>query len=163
MRKVAFALLIIASFAAGPAPAAQAPAPVQAPIAASDETLNIRYQIVIRETGGPQPRTKTVILTMAQDTESSVRAQGTAAAARTNHPLNVDVHPAALRGNRVRTRIGIEYTPQVPEGVQGPPPLFVRESLMVWLEAGKPMVISEAADPLTDRRISVEITATILR
>lgn len=164
MKKVAFASLLSMCLAA--AAAAQAPdsklVPVQAPAPSADESLNIRYQIVIRETGGTQPRTKTVGLTMGLGSESSVRAQGTAPS-RTTHPLNVDIAPVALRGNRVRTRVGIEYTPQMPEGTQGPPPLFVRESLTVWLEGGKPMMISEAADPLTDRRISVEVTATIIR
>jgi hypothetical protein len=165
MKTVAFASLLSACLAA--AAAAQAPepkpVPVQAPAPSSpDESVNIRYQIVIRETGGTQARTKTVGLTMGLGSESSVRAQGTAPS-RTNHPLNVDIAPVALRGNRVRTRVGIEYTPQMPEGTQGPPPLFVRESLTVWLEGGKPMVISEAADPLTDRRIGVEVTATIIR
>ena len=164
MKTVAFALLLsvcLAAAAAGQAPEPK-PVPLQAPAAPGDESMNIRYQIVIRETGGTSPRTKTVSLTMGLGSESSVRAQGTAAT-RTNHPLNVDISPVALRGNRVRTRIGIEYTPQTPEAAQGIPPLFVRESLTVWLEGGKPMVISEAADPLTDRRISVEVTATLLR
>lgn len=164
MRKVAFAVLITAWLA--PSPAAQAPeaqpVPVQGPTAPPDESLNIRYQIVIRETGGSQPRTKTVSLTMAQGSESSIRAQGTAPS-RTNHPLNVDLSPVALRGNRVRTRVGVEYTPQAPDATQGPPPLFVREALMVWLDNGKPTVISEAADPLSDRRITVEVTANIQR
>ena len=37
------------------------------------------------------------------------------------------------------------------------------ERLSVYLESGKPMMISQAADPTSDRKISVEVTATILR
>jgi hypothetical protein len=31
------------------------------------------------------------------------------------------------------------------------------------MESGKPTVISEATDPISDRRIIVEVTATILK
>jgi len=41
--------------------------------------------------------------------------------------------------------------------------LYVRQNVSVWLESGKPMVISESADPLSDRRLTVEVTATILK
>jgi hypothetical protein len=35
--------------------------------------------------------------------------------------------------------------------------------LSVILESGKPMVVSQAADPTSDRKITVEVTATILK
>ena len=145
----------------GQKPAAPAPA-VQRPPAAPAEPINVRYQIVIRDVGGAQPATKTVTVTQAVGEQSSIRAQGTLAG-RGNHPLNVDVWPMNHRDNRVRTRLGIEYTPLPPDGTQGPAPFFVRETLNVWLESGKPMVVSEATDPISDRRVTVEVTATILR
>jgi hypothetical protein len=37
------------------------------------------------------------------------------------------------------------------------------ERLGLTLESGKPMMISQAADPTSDRKITVEVTATILR
>ena len=37
------------------------------------------------------------------------------------------------------------------------------ERLSVILESGKPMIVSQAADPTSDRKITVEITATILK
>jgi hypothetical protein len=33
----------------------------------------------------------------------------------------------------------------------------------IILEGGKPLVISQAADPISDRKITVEIRATILK
>jgi hypothetical protein len=33
----------------------------------------------------------------------------------------------------------------------------------VWLESGKPMAISESADPQSDRRLIVEVTATVIK
>lgn len=147
---------------AAPTPVAEPqPAPARAP--ATAEPINIRYQIVIRETGGPRPGTKTVTLTIALNDQSVVRAQGsTGLGPGLDHPLNVDVMPTALRDTRVRTRISVEYRPEAPEGAKVAP-FYVRQTLNVWLEAGKPMVISEAADPISDRRLSVEVTATIIR
>ena len=39
----------------------------------------------------------------------------------------------------------------------------IRQTLVLNLENGKPLVISEASDPLSDRRVTVEVTATILK
>lgn len=176
MRNVAYALMIVTLCAATAlaqepqlpakpgAPAAGPPAQ-SAPVrnTTTADPINIRYQILIRETGGPQPGTKSVTLTMALNEQSSIRAQGVSGTGRSQHPLNVDVHPMGLRDNKVRTRLSVEYTPTMPEGASGPPPFFVRETLNVWLDTGKPMVVSEAADPVSDRRLTVEVTATILR
>jgi hypothetical protein len=80
---------------------------------------------------------------------------------RTRSPLNVDVHPTSLRDNKVRTRVAIEYTPATPDKAE--PGFDVRETVNVWLESGKPTVISRSADPLSDRRVVVEVTATVIR
>jgi hypothetical protein len=39
----------------------------------------------------------------------------------------------------------------------------LNESMTLILDSGKPTVVSQAADPISDRRIAVEVTATILR
>ena len=39
----------------------------------------------------------------------------------------------------------------------------INESLSVILEDGKPMLISQSADPVTDRKVKVEVKATILK
>lgn len=145
-----------------PTPAAEPqPTPAARPAAAA-EPVNVRFQILIREVGGPRPGTKTVALTIALNDQSSIRAQGTVAG-RGEHPLNVDVMPRTLLNGRVWTRISVEYRPESPAEASGPPPFYVRQTLNVWLESGKPIIISEAADPISDRRLSVEVTATILR
>lgn len=153
-----------------PAPRTAKPATPSVPVAPAPrattnaEPVNIRYEIAIREVGGPQAGTKTVTMTVALGAgeASSIRAQGTTAG-RGNNPLNIDVSPMALRDGKVRTRIGFEYTPPNPESVQGPPPFFTRQTLNVWLDSGKPMVVSEAADPISDRRFTVTVTATVIR
>ena len=39
----------------------------------------------------------------------------------------------------------------------------INESLTIYLEDGKSMVISQSADPATDRKVKVEAKATILK
>lgn len=151
-----------------PAPAAPAqppppPPPPPAPPAPPEvsEPINVRYEISVRDTGGPQPGTKTVSMTATLGDVSSVRASGTAAG-RPNNPLNIDAWPTALRDDKVRTRISIEYVPQS-AGTMGPPPLSIRQTIHVWLNNKAPMVVSQATDPNSDRRLEVAVTATIMR
>ena len=96
----------------------------------------------------------------------SARSLVRANQARPDNPLNVDVTPTNIRDMKVLTKLAIEYTPQRPAVAPGSvqaPMLYVRQNVSVWLESGKPMVISESADPLSDRRLTVEVTATILK
>ena len=145
-----------------PAPAPAKPAspvpqadPVISTFGAPEALVNVRYEIRIREEGGPQPITKTVSMTGTLHEVSLVRAnQGQ------GNPLNVDASPTNIRDGRVLTKLGIEYTPQTPAQMSK---LSVRQNISVWLESGKPMVISQSADPLSDRRLTVEVTATILK
>jgi hypothetical protein len=61
---------------------------------------------------------------------------------------------------------GLEYLPTTRLSAQeeGEPGLTSwNERLSVILESGKPMVVSQAADPTSDRKITVEVTATILK
>ena len=44
-----------------------------------------------------------------------------------------------------------------------PPTLNVKEDLSVIMENGRAMTIADAVDPMGDRRVQVEVTATILR
>ena len=39
----------------------------------------------------------------------------------------------------------------------------LNEMLSLILESGKPTIVSQAADPTSDRKITVEVTATILK
>ena len=51
--------------------------------------------------------------------------------------------------------------PEGPENSGGGAELNQR--LTVTLESGKPMVISRAADPAGNRKINVEVTATVMK
>ena len=143
---------------AQPAPATTGADPI---VPGADQAINVRYEIRIREEGVPQPSTKLVSMTGTLYEVSLVRAnQGS------RNPLNVDANPTSIRDNKVLTKLGIEYSPETPKGPTGSalmPALTVRQNVSVWLDSGKPMVISQSADPMSDRKLIVEVTATIMR
>jgi hypothetical protein len=137
--------------------------PGQPPGTPPAEPSNIRYEIRIVEEGGTQkPTTKTVSMIGMLYEVSIVRAQG----GRNGYPLNVDVTPTDIRGGRIRTKLGIEFNPSGqgggPEEAQRPP-FIIRQTLHAWLENGKPMNVSQAVDPTSDRRVSIDVTATVIK
>jgi hypothetical protein len=84
-----------------------------------------------------------------------------------NVTINVDARPAIVQKepNRISLSLGLEYIPRT-EGRQeemAPGMASWSERLWLILESGKPMIVSQAADPTSDRKITVEVTATILK
>ena len=79
---------------------------------------------------------------------------------RNNLALNVDASVEIVRDNRVRVLLSLEYTPQ--EAGQGAQ-MAISETVATLLEDGKPLVVSQSADPSSDRKVRVEIKATIVR
>ena len=148
-------MIVLALCVGATAHAQQEAQPTPPQPAQRNDDINVRYEIRILEEGGPAPSTtKTVSMTATLLEVSAVRAQGS------RNELNVVVTPTRLLDERVRTKIGIEYTPQ---SGQGAGLLNLRQTVNVWLESGTPMVVSQAADPLSDRRLTVEVTATVLK
>jgi hypothetical protein len=135
------------------APAKAAPVPLPAP-----EPINIRYEVVVFDKGGDQPARKVVTILAALGEMSMVRADRNESFP--GNPLGVDVTPSSVRGGKVMTKVGISYVPlpNVKESA-----LQISQNTTLWMDSGKPTVITEAADPISDRRIIVEVTATILR
>src|SRR5262249_29768699 len=131
------------------------------------QPLNIRVEITINESGGTQPPVKKTVVTLVGDAHGgSVREVGM----RDGTPLNVDVHPDILTNGKVRLSCTIQYqsnlTPPQPPGEQARPSqgkTDIRQNIVVVLDSGKPLTISEATDPITDRKVTVEVTATILK
>ena len=60
---------------------------------------------------------------------------------------------------------GLEYQPKSAGGSEDLEPgmASLNERLSIIAESGKPIVVSQAADPASDRKITVELTATIMK
>jgi hypothetical protein len=168
---------------AKPEPAAAKAAPEPPPL-----PLNIRIEVSITDQSGTNPPAKKVVTMIASDRMSTnVRSSasvpvkqtvftGPPNAATVPTPsysyrtvqINVDARPAIVQKdpNKISMNFGLEYLPTTRLSAQeeGEPGLTSwNERLSVILESGKPMVVSQAADPTSDRKITVEVTATILR
>ena len=151
-----------------PPPAAAPPAPA-AP-RRENQPINVRVEVTITDRKpGASPSAKTVTVVAGDGQRSSIRSEGFAQNRPT--PLNVDVDSAILSDNKIRVQLNLQYDYDVSS--DGPasagPPAFpgqrlqIRHALTTILESGKPIAVAQSADPLSDRQVTVEVKATILR
>jgi hypothetical protein len=134
--------------------------------------VNVKIDVTITELGGAgQPVTKTVTMTLAdrepgriRTTTEALQVKGADMGPVRHFPLNVDATAEMIEGTKVRVRLNLEYDawePDVQRGIR--PTSQIREAITVILESGKSLMVSQSADPLGDRKVTVEARATILR
>ena len=112
------------------------------------------------------PVTKTVTVVAGDGLRGSIRSEGSGPPGSRSTPLNVDVDPNILADNKVRVGLNLQYdVPGQSESASGGPSGFIqiRDSVTMILESGKPMMVAQSADPISDRQVTVELKATILR
>jgi hypothetical protein len=127
----------------------------QAPRSAA-QAANIRIELTITDQrSDSQTPPKTVTL-LVEDRQNGRLRTGRGSAA-----LNLDARPEIVREGRIRVGVALEYTPQDSPERQPQPP--IQESVTALLEDGKPLLISQSADPVTDRKVRVEVKATVVR
>lgn len=178
MKPSLFALVVTVVLGAGQAFAQNPPAaaPEAPPMPA-----NVRFDVVITDdAGGAKPLTKTVTLNVIASTNSvesglgairsSARPPGSPVVQTSDGKsvvpielnLNVDVNrPRLMAGNRIRVPIIVEYKPYSADPKSAS--ATVRASVDMLMDSGKKVVISQSADPITDRKIVIEVTPTIQR
>jgi hypothetical protein len=149
--------------------AAPKPAPVPEPL-----PVNVKIEISITDqTGAGQPAKKVVTM-IARDRGSNSIRSGANVPVKSggtityrNVTINVDASPSIVlkEPNKVNLVFGLEYLPKSAGGAEELEPGMsqLNERLNLVLESGKPMIVSQAADPTSDRKITVEVTATILK
>ena len=104
----------------------------------------------------------------------SVRSAGNVAAAADGTPnvvhrnvtLNVDASPVVHADDSILLTLTLEYVPRLEDGQDASKrsaQAHLNERMAVTLESGKPLVILRAADPGRDPRITVEVTATVMK
>jgi len=151
--------------------APKAPEPLAQPV-------NIKLEVTITDQTGPGESSKKIVSMIVGDRQAnSIRSSATVPMPMVpggpppyrEVRINVDARPILLKDNRISLNFGLEYLPQVPattktaserpaEGTAS-----LNERLGLILESGKPVVVSQAADPTSDRRITVEVVATVLK
>ncbi len=147
-------------------------------------TANIKLDLIITDTYTGTPVKKTVSMLILNGSNGMIRTSNTIAGARVG--LNVDAATTIHQGGLISVRITFEYTPaqvsmlagnagtreqmealraeQVEKGLSPrSQPAELHESLSVVLQDGKTLLVSQSADPTTDRKVTVEVMATILK
>jgi predicted hotdog family 3-hydroxylacyl-ACP dehydratase len=169
-------------------PAAETPKPADERARVPEpagQPVNIKLEVTITDQSGPGESSKKVVSMIVGDRKAtSIRSSATVPVSTRSGAvespvvsfnyrevrINVDVQPVLLKdNNKISLNFGLEYMPQVPmtsKSAQERPAegtASLNERLGLILESGKPVVVSQAADPTSDRRITVEVVATILR
>jgi hypothetical protein len=141
-------------------PGAEHPAPPPRPDPVG-QSINIRVELTITDqTGTAEGLKKSVTMLAADRARASVRND-----AGNRGFINADASPQLLPSGGIRMTLGLEYMPTVAgPGGEGQQTLSrLNEHMTVVLESGKPLVISQAADPTSDRKVTVQITATVVK
>lgn len=186
MRRLILALTFIAATAAIPlmaqeTPSAKAPAASQArggqagapsaPAASRAPSLhipgvspvssatNIKLDLALTDNYTGAVVTKNVSLLMLQGNGGMIRTGNGFA------NLNVDAVAAAYQNGMVSVKLTFEYLAAQPKDgpLAGARVPTLNESITIVLQDGKPLLVSQSADPTTDRKVTVEVTATILK
>jgi hypothetical protein len=139
-----------------------------AKIIAEGQPVNVRLELTITDQRGDQPViSKTVSMTVADRHNGRIRTQGDVRTPTGFRPviLNVDCQASIIPGGaRARVNLTIEYRPVAAEAEnERATTPNINESITVILDDGKPMVISQSADPVTDRKVKVEAKITLLK
>jgi glucose/arabinose dehydrogenase len=147
------------------------------------QPVNVKIEFTVTDQIGPGQPAKKVVSMIAGDRQpASIRSTAnirvTEESAAGVPPqwhyeevrINVDARPALLKDGKISLSFGLEYLPTnapAPSGGNAQRPSSrlssLNERMGVIVESGKPLVVSQAADPASDRRITVELLATILK
>jgi len=132
-----------------------------------EPSVNIRVELTITDQRGTAAAlSKTITMTMMDTAYSRIRTGGDVRTPLGFRPvtLNVDATPRLHKDGKIRLDLTIEYRPTAAESdtEQSTTPT-INEMIGVLLEDGKSLVISQSADPATDRKVKIEAKATIIR
>ena len=134
--------------------------------------VSARFDITITDTGIGKPITKIVSLNVSTGGSGSIRSTGVISGPETANPtllqvgkpvpLNVDVKNVnAMANNQIRAQVVVEYQPYI-ENAPRQPSLITASSITEFANGVKTLIL-QAADPMSDRRTTIEVTATILK
>jgi hypothetical protein len=155
------------------------PPPPAPPVAPQKDVLpagaNIRVDLSIADAQGTQTGRKTVSMLIRNGSRSSIRSTGEQRVVLSDGQiqdqpvrLNIDAQATLVGEDTIRVWATFELTtPSIGLVVSGPggpvAAAQVTQMIDVDLQNGRTLLVSRSADPLTDRTVTVELTATVLR
>lgn len=132
---------------------------------------NVQIELTLTDQLGTNPPEKKTVTVIA-----SSGSWGKVRSAANVHPigeppysveLNVDARPFVSVDGPVQLELAFVYAPVKGSGDPkfGPAqrPSGINQSQTVILTSGKPLIVSQAADPVSDRKVIVEVKATVLK
>ena len=163
-------------------PDAKAETKKEAPVKSAPEPpglpFNVRIEVSITDQSGSGNAARKVVTMIAADRQNTnIRSSASVPVRRSSDSpttfmrdvtINVDARPAINQKDpsKISLNLGLEYFPKMQTGsdvaMEAGMASF-SERMGLILESGKPMMISQAADPTSERKITVEVTATILK
>lgn len=152
-----------------PEPAAPTPAPARALPPPSGHPVNVKLDFTITDQAGPgQPARKIVSMIVADQQRGSIRNGGQVfleGKGRFDVVLNVEATPIILSDDTIRVSLVLEYAPKpdADSAGSGEGRGHLNERLGLIVVPGKPLTVSHASDPTSDRRIAVELVASVLK
>jgi hypothetical protein len=133
--------------------------------------VNVRLEFTITDqTGTKPPAKKTVMMLVADGQSGRIRTNNEfttlfkANYQRVTLPLNIDAGPE-VEGNKIRLQVSLDLqsqddaaTGELPAGSSK-----LQQSVSSIVTDGIVTILSQSADPLTDRKVTLEVKATILK
>ncbi len=147
-----------------PAPAVAIPPPRR-----GGQPINVKVEITITDLrAGTAPVKKTVTVVTGDGWSGSLRSTGIFIGVSQEVPLNVDAEPSIQADGKIRLSFSLQYDLPIPVAGQDLNSMRVtrtniRESMTVNLESGKALTVAQSADPASERQVTVEVMATILK
>ena len=169
---LAVALMMGPAYAqqAPPAAAAKQEKPAPKPPVPEGLPNNIKLELTITDQAGAGEATKrTVSMIVADRKNGSIRSSGQVmtpnGGGRFGVALNVDAMPVIIKDGLMRLDVTLEYVPKPgsENASSGEGRGSLNERLSLLVESGKALIVSQASDPTSERRITVELTATVLK
>ena len=147
-----------------PRPGGTPLAPVAVPPVAAQSTSwqNVRLDVTISDSLNVDTQTKkTVSMLILDGRNGQVRSTSEGGL------INIDANPQVRPDGRIYLRLTVEYRPELnaQQAQQAGTSRVAQfnESLALVVIDGKSIVASQSADPRSDRKVTLELTATILK
>jgi hypothetical protein len=129
---------------------------------------NVQIELTITDQiGTAAPDKKTVSMIVSSGNWGKIRSAGSirpSADPAYGVEMNVDARPYVSVDGPVQLELTVVYSPpNVDRESSRNRPSGINQSQTLVLTSGKAMVVSQAADPVSDRKVTIEAKATVLK
>ena len=131
---------------------------------------NVQVELTLTDqTGSATPDKKIVSMVVSSGSWGKIRSAGTfmqVGNAPVGVDLNIDARPFVSIDGPIQLELTLNYSPpgSPAAGIdRATTRTGINQSLTVVLQSGKPLIVSQSADPVSDRKVIVEMKATVLK